>query len=370
MYKLKEDICNSKIRNSNIELLRILVMIMIIAHHFSVHGLFEVENLLSVNNIWLQILASGGKIAVNIFVMISGYFLISSSKIQTKKILKFLSQIWFYSLGIFMLFVISGLKPFSMSDLAKHIMGYPIWWFAKNYLALYLIHPYVNKCLNNLNKNEYQKLIVFSTILWSLIPTINLEPLDTGTLIWFIYIYIIGGYLKTYPPNLKCKTHVYFFTTTILYILTFLSVIILDYISIRIPFVENHVLYFFELEKLSTLLISIFLFLSFSNLEIKTNKIINVISSSTFGIYLIHDSLYVREFLWQTLFKNASYSNTFLLIPYSLLVITIVFIACSIIELLRIYIFEKQYIKLLEKISTSIDKSIDKILGLKFFNKL
>ncbi len=77
-------------RQSNIELLRIISMILIVAHHFSVHGGFDFSSTsFSVNRLYIQFLAMGGKIGVDIFVIISGYFLITSNKINIAKVLKF-----------------------------------------------------------------------------------------------------------------------------------------------------------------------------------------------------------------------------------------------------------------------------------------
>ena len=112
-------------RQSNIELLRIVAMLMIIAHHFSVHGNFDLRNMLVGNNIWLQFLATGGKIGVNIFVMISGYFLISSKNIETKKVLKLLAQILFYSVIIFILFISLKIVSFNRIDFINYILGFP-----------------------------------------------------------------------------------------------------------------------------------------------------------------------------------------------------------------------------------------------------
>lgn len=68
-----------KIRNSNLELLRIVSMILIIMHHYAVHGGFDLLNTeLDLNRIWIQILSIGGKIGVNCFVLITGYFMINS----------------------------------------------------------------------------------------------------------------------------------------------------------------------------------------------------------------------------------------------------------------------------------------------------
>ena len=151
-----------KKRESNIELLRILSMFMIIGHHFSVHGKFIVEETSFINNIWIQLLFSGGKIGVNIFIIISGFFLINSKKVNINKLIKLLAQLFFYSIIIFIIFVLFRIEPFEIKGLIKHILGYPVWWFAKAYLILYLFHPYINKFLNSLSKAEYKKLIVFS----------------------------------------------------------------------------------------------------------------------------------------------------------------------------------------------------------------
>lgn len=67
-------ICN---RNSSIELLRIISMILIVFHHFAFHGGFKWQtNSVTISHFWYNFIYGGGKIGVNIFVLISGYFLI------------------------------------------------------------------------------------------------------------------------------------------------------------------------------------------------------------------------------------------------------------------------------------------------------
>lgn len=80
-----------KERHSNLELLRIISMLFILSHHLSVHGDFKdiwITILLN-NKIWLRFIQLEGKVGVNIFVMISGYFLVSSNRIKLSKVLKF-----------------------------------------------------------------------------------------------------------------------------------------------------------------------------------------------------------------------------------------------------------------------------------------
>lgn len=69
-------------RNSNLEILRIISMLIIIAHHYVVcSGImvnFDLNNL-SAHTIFLQIFGSWGKTAINAFILISGYFMCMQS---------------------------------------------------------------------------------------------------------------------------------------------------------------------------------------------------------------------------------------------------------------------------------------------------
>lgn len=80
-------------RSSNLELLRILAIIMIIAHHYSVHGGWDIPNELSYNRIIVQFLSLGGKLGVNCFVLITGYFMINS-KFNINKFAKIVGQVF------------------------------------------------------------------------------------------------------------------------------------------------------------------------------------------------------------------------------------------------------------------------------------
>ena len=362
---------NRKNRQSNIELLRIIAMILIVAHHISVHGLFDFQTSeITINSLWIQFLSIGGKIGVNIFVLISGYFLIKEKSTKIGKILKLWMQIFLYSVIIYIVFVITGEKQFGIKEAIKSFLPitFSQWWFAAAYFVLYLISPYVNKLLNCLDKKEYQKMLVLMAICWCIIPTFFTKGFQSNNLIWFIYVYSVGGYIRKYDINnifinVKCIT-----ISIIIAILTFISVIVFDFIGIRIPTAGEHATYLFGLQKIPTMIISILIFVGFINLKIKNNKFINIIASTTFGIYLIHDNRNLRNYLWDTVFNFTDFSNSIVLIPYSILVLIIIFVTCCIIELFRIYMVEKHYIKLLNKIAGIIEKYKNKFFELKFFN--
>ncbi len=64
-------------RSSNIELLRIASMFMIILFHFSVHGAWPESGPLA-SDVAVEMLSFGGKLGVNCFVLITGYFMVRS----------------------------------------------------------------------------------------------------------------------------------------------------------------------------------------------------------------------------------------------------------------------------------------------------
>ena len=108
-------------RQSNLELSRILAMYLIVMHHFSVHGgvsIWSGSAPLSFNFYLDQLLSTGGKIGVNLFVLITGYFL-------AKKFSKFSSLVYLwiktfsYVIIFFLLFCALGLHPFSWSSLVS-----------------------------------------------------------------------------------------------------------------------------------------------------------------------------------------------------------------------------------------------------------
>ena len=355
-----------KVRMSNFELLRIAAMFMIIAHHFAVHGGFEFPaDTLTVNRFWIQIMRFGGKVGVDIFVLISGYFLIkSNSERLIQKTLKLSLQIWFYSAVIFILFTTLKLEPLSLKGLAKTVfpISYSRWWFASTYLVLFIISPYLNKLLLSLTRAEYIRFLALNIVIWCILSTILHTAWEADDLVWFIILYAAAAYIRLPVEIDRIDPKKLIILAVVMFILTMSLTLIYEFAGRGEP-------WFYEQNHIPVFVISVTLFLLFSKLKMKHNRFVNLISQTTFGIYLIHDDRSVRSFLWKTLFKNASYAESGLLIPYSIICVIVVFAACSCIELVRIYALEKRYSGLLDAASERIKKLTDKIFELPVFQK-
>ena len=349
-------------RKSNFELLRIIAMILIIAHHFSLHGGFGVvQSKPLINRIWILWLQLGGKIGVNIFVLISGYFLVSSPAFKLKKVLKLWLQLFFYSIVIYAVFVGTGGVDFNFKQMVAKAL--PIltqeWWFASTYFILYLISPYLNMLSNKMEKSTYQKLLFIMLFLWCIIPTFTNVKNQSNDLIWFVYLYSIAGYIRLWGIDFRIKNSIVWAVLGMIAIL-FVRIFFIG-LSYKVTFFSAYVRNAFDMQNLLILLTSVLFLIGFMQLDLGYKKIINLISSATFGVYLIHDHPLIRPFLWETLFKNASYAGSVFLIPYSIMVICVVYIVCTIIELIRINVLEKRYLGLLDNCESSVESIKNKI---------
>lgn len=343
-----------KIRNSNIELLRIISMIFILFNHYSSH-LGICKNLVNntINKIILNC-TSLGRIGVCIFVMITGYFLYKSDNVKLKKLIKIIFQTLFYSIIGYLIYSLIINNNFSLKMFIKRlfvlILDGKSYWFVKCYLFLYILHPYINRVINSFNKNEFIKYLVVLIVLFLLIPTLLKQNLYFNDLISFIIYYSLGAYFNKYNSIFdNKKNNIIILISSLLLVFSSVILIIIFNINYFKPtyFINNGFSFF-------VIIIASCIFNLFKNMNIKNNKLINIISSTTFGIYLIHTCKNINDYLWINVLKtNLFYESSFMFI-HEILSVIVLFIFCSLIELIRLYLIEKPLFK-------RIDKYIDKI---------
>ncbi|MCI5829688.1 MAG: hypothetical protein MR260_04405 [Spirochaetia bacterium] len=91
----------------------------------------------------------------------------------------------------------------------------------------------------------------------------------------------------------------------------------------------------------------------FKDLKIRSSKIINLLGSATLGVYLIHENKDFKYFLWHGIFKTTEVQNHLHLILYAIVLTFLVFIACTLIDILRKKFIEPGYLKLINKALTN-----------------
>lgn len=134
-------------RNSSIELLRIIAMFMILAHHFIVHNGYDVLKLgLGPERIFFQlVMAGGGKVGVVIFFSISAWFLLDREqtiKSNLKRVWIMERELLFWSLILVTFYLVFDRADLSMKLMVKSVMplSMGVWWYATAY-AIFLMLP-------------------------------------------------------------------------------------------------------------------------------------------------------------------------------------------------------------------------------------
>lgn len=332
-----------KSRHSGIELLRIFAMLMIVAHHFAIHGIFSNWNynisfIEVFNTYWSVFLCSFGKVGVDIFVIITGYFNISK-EFRLSKALNIYLQTVFYALLVYIGFLILG-KNISFINSCSY-------WFIKYYLILYLLTPILNKLINKLPQKYFDVVTILVLVVGFILPLV-LKHFNLGLIGTFIALYFIGAYYKLKDVHLNKKYSLFL----LLFALAFLigrAILKIDYGF----FYVKSVIKYMSLYSIFTLIFAVCMFDYFLHVKLVCNEIINKIAKSVFGIYLIHDNNFIRSLLWNKLLSVAAFMDKSYFVLYSCIVIIGVFILCVVLDkiLIRIFNYFKNFIFKYIKIS-------------------
>ena len=338
-----------KQRDSNLELLRIITMLVIVAHHYVVNSGLISEILeckdWSNNALFLLLFGCGGKIGINCFVMITGYFMCLSS-VSVRKYLKLILQVEFYKIVFYILFVSFGKIDFSVSSCLKSLL--PIVSIKHNFvgcfLVFYLMIPFLNVLIRGLSRKQHQMLLLFSVFFFVVLPQLSVSY-EFNYVGWFTVVYFIASYLRKFPPFMFENKKIVSVGLLLSLALSFLSVVMGYWWFLK---TGHAVWYYFVIDSNSVfaVLVSIFLFLFFKNLHISYSKLINLIAASCFGVLLIHaNSDAMRHFLWHDLLHNTSFFNSNYLVYHAFFSVFSIYVVCTIIDFIRIHTVEHYVMK-------------------------
>lgn len=321
------------LRRSNIELFRIVSMLLIVCHHYVVNsGLFQLieSNPHTLSAFFLSLFGMWGKTGINCFVLITGYFM-CLSQITSSKFIKLLLEIIYYNLVIYLVFALSGYISFSIKDLFSTF--FPIrninTDFTGAFLLYYLFIPFINKLAEALSKTEHGLLIVLCFLIYCIGARLNAGfYIQTNYLSWFIILHLIASYIRFYGVYKEGDSVFWGLLTVFSVLVSALSVIIsLNNGQEPYRFVED------SNAPLATIT-SICAFIWFKGLKNPDSQLINQIAAGTFGVLLIHANSYpMRHWLWIDTLKNVSFFDA----PYFHAIgsAIAVFVVCNILDYLR-----------------------------------
>ena len=162
-----------KNRNSSVELLRIICAIGIVVLHYNnenLGGAFQYVETESMKEKWLYLSESICIMAVNVFVLISGYYSARKSKGNTEKIFDLLVQTGIFIEIFYLLDVFCGGQKLTIRGVLLHL--FPNYYFVILFSALSLLAPYINIGLRQIGKSRagLKAFMILSFILFSVEP--------------------------------------------------------------------------------------------------------------------------------------------------------------------------------------------------------
>ena len=364
-----------KKRNSGIDLGRILSMYAIIIHHLLIHGnairkypRYQKElNAMNISCYW----------HVSGFIFISGYIGYKTCKYSN------LLYLWlttlFYSVGINIYF--NKFKSNIYKKEITYINFFPVfsyqYWHFSIYFGMYLFLPVINKGIENISKYQL-RLVVISLILVYIIlkdyinPRFDIFQSEVyQSVIWFLIYFITGAHFGKFKQDINwikkiiyCSLYIFIY-----YYSTYLCINLPNYQIQNEQSIKGRFIIFLKsiftvkLNSFTMILqsASIILFLTTINYNKYIAKVITFIGPLTYGIYLIHDNIIIRNKFMQYAFQNYSSNlplNSIKKIIY--LQGLKIFVACAIIEYLRNLLFRILFIR---KICILFEKLIFIIFG-------
>ena len=342
-----------KKRESNLELYRIIVMLLIIAHHYVVNsGLIQViyDNPLSPSSLVMLLFGAWGKTGINCFVLITGYFM-CKQEYSLKKILKLYLQILFYTIIIYSIFLVSGHETLSLTRLAKVVI--PIFNLSPSnfigcFLVFYLFIPFANILINNLTSRQHCLLAALLIIAYSILPTLK-SAMPVNYIGWFFVLYILASYIRLYglPFVLSAKSWGIISIASIF--VSGISIIGMFHLYSK-GIIHSRDAYYFvsDSNKILALLTGLSSFMFFKSIKIPYSRFINFLGTATFGVFLIHtNSDSMRKWLWRETVDCVGHfdDNVLWTLSYAAVSVVIIFIVCTAIEWFRYtYIDNRLYL--------------------------
>lgn len=368
----REDMTAKKERQLNYELLRIVAMIMIVClHYLSKGGLLgdPARADMTATGYVAWLVEALCLVAVNVYVLISGYFGVKTANSQTderaggqtdndhrsflevlKRPLRVWRQVFFYSMGIGLIALMIGAQQFDLYQFFSYCL--PIvtehYWFATSYVVLCLLMPFLNAGVMHLKQRETGYLIAGLLIIFSVSKTVIPMQLPWDKygydLIWFIILYLTGAYLRRYEIKwLKSR-----FKAIAIYLgsaaVIFASFFVIRIFYLRTGKLEDLINYGYTYNFLFCYTGAIGLFFAFAQeqagaLSERFRKPIVLFSKATFGVYLIHEHMNIRN-EWPKWFHcEVQPGNTVIgFLAHMIFTVLAVYLICTGIELLRIVI--------------------------------
>ena len=295
-------------RQANYELLRIIAMFMVVALHYLSHTgmLLSAGSGGSVNQFLGMLVESFCIVAVNVYVLISGYFLVEAG-FKIKRILILVCQVLFYAMLVPLIMMGTGIFAGEGEGIYRILQYmFPLqtehYWFAVSYVFLYLFSPVLNAAAKSMSRRQLQITIAGLLFLFcgwkSVMPVqfaIDRFGSDFG---WFLCVYLVAAYIRLHGcrliGNARRAWGIYAGCALAIFAIGAGAYLVngktgLFTYYMEVPYHYNFILCLFG---------AVGLFGAFRFVRVPKGKVqewVCRLSSLTFGVYLFHEHIDIRN---------------------------------------------------------------------------
>ena len=329
-------------RRANLDLLRIVSMLLIVFLHSIDHsGVLEnAENCGAGMYFYVRFTYALCQVCVNIYIMLSGYFMIHST-FRLHKLTLLWMEAAFYSIVLKLLFMVTGQENFSVLSLVSCF--FPIltgrYWFLTIYAGMYLLSPFLNILIRALDRKQHGLLNLCLFVLLSV--WVSIHPAIAGMksgggwgLAWFVVLYITAAWFRLYyTPNWKPARWLLGYAAIPLLIAT-LQMAAREW---GIGIVQKILSNWFRYDSAPVYLMTLSLFVGFLNIQIRgagLSRLICAVAPLTLGVYLIHAHANVSPWSWAVLDLPGKMESA-LFLPIQLGAVFLIFALCAGLDFLR-----------------------------------
>ena len=327
-------------RDSNMELLRIVAMLLVMI----VHADFRALNIPQAadfcddtfRTVMRLAVGSLSVICVNTFVCLSGWFGI---RFRRDRILEFLFQICFFSMLGIIISIIMGEGTLTRRATSLLLLENEDYWFVKGYLLMYIFAPVMNSFVEHSTKRQFGIFLILFYVFQSVYGFVGgAEWFRLGySGISFMGLYMLARYIRLYPNRLTTFNKSW---DIFVYLLLAVLNTLICAVVLSLGLNQKIITHMYGYVSPFVIMASVYFLLFFSKLKISYNKVINYVAASCFAIYLVHSNAWLAHYYDHTIqYLFASYRGIAFFIRATLF-IAIVF-ACSIlIDKLRILLWK------------------------------
>lgn len=300
---------------------------------------------------FLQLWGMWGKTAINVFVLITGYFMCEKT-FRWRRVAKLVLQVEFWKVLLLPLFLFAGLP---VKDGLKAFLSIPFLpllsvnnSFTASYLVFYLAIPFLKLIIDSGGRNMHGKALSLLLAVDTVSFTFFKNTAAFTEVSWYCALFLLAAWLRRYPPafiddHRVCR--LLFAGSIALAVASVLSIDMLC-VVLDVPMFGKGLYLVDQSGKVMALLVGLACFLYFRVLPMGRSRLVNTIASTTFGVLLIHaNSAAMRKLLWGDLLNvPAAYGLPLpMLVLHAVASMLGVFAISSLLDWLRIRYIEPWY---------------------------